>query len=103
MADSLDNAILRVRDLFAESGLTLEELGKRMGYPEATARNSAWQFLNRTSDPRLSMLRKFAQAIGVPTADLLAEKKQLPIPFEKAVEGLLSVKPEPKKVEKREK
>ena len=25
---------------------------------------SAWQFLNKTNDPRLSMLRKFAAAVG---------------------------------------
>jgi transcriptional regulator with XRE-family HTH domain len=75
MDESLDKAMLRIRDLFAESRLTLDELGQRMGYPEKTARNSAWQFLNRTADPRLSMLMKFARAIGVTAADLLAEKK----------------------------
>ena len=34
-----------------------------MGYPKETARKSAWQFLNKTNDSRLSMLRKFAQAV----------------------------------------
>jgi len=33
-------------------------------YPKETARKSAWQFLNKTNDPRLSMLRKFAAAVG---------------------------------------
>jgi hypothetical protein len=28
------------------------------------ARKSAWQFLNKANDPGLSMLRKFASAVG---------------------------------------
>ena len=40
-----DVAMAKVRSLFAGSGLTLDELGRRMGYPAATARQSAWQFL----------------------------------------------------------
>jgi transcriptional regulator with XRE-family HTH domain len=54
-----------VRARFEKSKLTLEELGTKMGYPPATARMSAWQFINKTNDPRLSMLRKFAAAIGI--------------------------------------
>jgi hypothetical protein len=34
-----------------------------MGYPKDSARKSAWQFIHRTNDPRLSMLRKFAHAM----------------------------------------
>jgi transcriptional regulator with XRE-family HTH domain len=60
-----DPAMTRARALFQQSGLTLDELGQRMGYAGDTARKSAWQFLNKTADPRLSMLRKFAEAIGV--------------------------------------
>jgi hypothetical protein len=44
-----------------------------MGYPPATARKSAWQFLNKTNDPRLSMLRKFAGAVGVKISLLLKD------------------------------
>jgi hypothetical protein len=29
-----------------------------------STRKSAWQFIHKTNDPRLSMLRKFAQAVG---------------------------------------
>jgi len=61
----------RVRVLFEKSGLSLEELGKRMGYSGDTARKSAWQFLNKTADPRLSMLQRFAEAINVSLADLV--------------------------------
>jgi hypothetical protein len=43
------------------------------------ARKSAWQYLNRTADPRLSMLRKFAQAVGVPVAEPVAGEKKVPV------------------------
>ncbi len=65
----------RARAAFENSSLTLDELGKRMGANPETARNTAWQFLNKTTDPRLSMLLKFCAAIGIPAEKLLAEKK----------------------------
>ena len=46
-----------------------------MGYETGMARKSAWQFLNKTADPRLSMLRRFAGAVGVPLAELVDEPK----------------------------
>lgn len=55
-----------VRAMFKSSGLSLADLGRRMGYKHSTASRSAWQFLNKTVDPRLSMLRKFSAALGVP-------------------------------------
>jgi transcriptional regulator with XRE-family HTH domain len=67
-----DPAMAKVRSLFAGSGLTLDELGRRMGYPAATARQSAWQFM-RSGDPRISMLRRFARAMGMPVEELVAE------------------------------
>jgi transcriptional regulator with XRE-family HTH domain len=71
MADTTDPALLRARDTFKKSGLTLEELGLRMGYAADTARKAAWQLLHRTNDPRLSMLRKLAAALDVPLRDLI--------------------------------
>lgn len=72
MADrSTDPAMIRARTLFEASGLSLEEVGRRMGYQEEKARRSAWQFLNRTNDPRLSMLRRFAAALGLGLRDLI--------------------------------
>jgi transcriptional regulator with XRE-family HTH domain len=59
-----DPAMAEVRARFEKSKLSLDELGTRMGYPPESARKSAWQFLNKTNDPRLSMLRKFAVAVG---------------------------------------
>jgi transcriptional regulator with XRE-family HTH domain len=71
-----DPVMLHARFLFAASGLTLDELGMKMGYEGDMARKSAWQFLNKTADPRLSTLRKFAVAVGVPVSDLFPEPKK---------------------------
>jgi len=60
----------RARLLFERSGLSLEELGQRMGY-SANARKAAWQFLNKTTDPRLSMLQRFAEALNVSIVDVV--------------------------------
>jgi transcriptional regulator with XRE-family HTH domain len=76
MGESPDRAMLRVRELFVQSGLTLDDLGQRMGYCGANARKAAWQFVSRTNDPHVSMLRKFARAIGVPVAELFVEEKK---------------------------
>ena len=75
MIDSAE-IMKRVNVAFEKSGLTLDELGKGMGIASATARNSAWQFLNKTADPRLSMLLKFCAAMEMPIEDLLADKKK---------------------------
>lgn len=61
----------RVRMIFEKSGLSLEALGQRMGYHPKTARKSAWQFINKTSDPRLSMLQKFSDALSLSIRDVI--------------------------------
>lgn len=71
-----DPAMTRVRAGFAASGMTLDELGLKMGYPAATARKSAWQFIRQTGDPRLSMLRRYAKAMGVTIEELVADGKR---------------------------
>ena len=73
-----DPIIERARQLLTEKGITLDELGKRMGFEGDVARKAAWQFLNKVADPRLSTLRKFASAIGIPVAELLIEPKEKP-------------------------
>ena len=70
-----DPFIARLREAFTASGLTLDQLGVKMGYEGDVARKSAWQFLNKTTDPRLSMLRRFADARGIPLEELIAEPK----------------------------
>jgi transcriptional regulator with XRE-family HTH domain len=72
--DAPDPAILKARKLFKASGKTLDELGIGMGYEGEVARKSAWQFLNKVGDPRLSSVRRFAQAMGVPLSELVNEK-----------------------------
>jgi hypothetical protein len=67
-----DPVMRKVQEAFEKSNLTLDDLGQRMGYAENIARKSAWQFLHRTNDPRLSMLRKFAVAVGVELKDLVS-------------------------------
>jgi transcriptional regulator with XRE-family HTH domain len=61
----------RAKIIFEKSGLSLDELGRRMGYTGDVARKSAWQFLKKTADPRLSMLKKFAEAMNINLADLV--------------------------------
>jgi transcriptional regulator with XRE-family HTH domain len=68
-----DPAMVRVRTLVKESGLSLHELGLKMGCPPETARQSVWQFL-RTADPHISVLRRFAEALGVTIEELVAAK-----------------------------
>jgi transcriptional regulator with XRE-family HTH domain len=62
--------------MFKASGKTLEQLGQEMGYAPEAARKSAWQFLKKTDDPRISMLRRFAQAMGISIEELVGEKKK---------------------------
>jgi transcriptional regulator with XRE-family HTH domain len=47
--------------VFKDSGMSMQELGKRMGYAETTARQAVSQFL-KGDDPRFSMVQKFARA-----------------------------------------
>jgi transcriptional regulator with XRE-family HTH domain len=71
MRPKTKNIMDRVRILFERSGLSLDELGHRMGYSGDPARKSAWQFLRKTRDPRLSMLERFADAVNVSLVDLI--------------------------------
>ncbi len=50
--------------------MSLDEPGQPMGCEGDTARKSAWQFLNNTTDPRLGMLQRFTDAVAVPLAKL---------------------------------
>lgn len=68
---AIDQAMENARKHFVKSGMSYDELGQKMGYPRASARKSAWQFLQGTNDPRLSMLRKFAKAVGCSVKSLV--------------------------------
>jgi hypothetical protein len=41
-----------------------------MGYAPETARQAAWQFM-KSEDPRLSMLERFAKAVGADLKTLI--------------------------------
>jgi transcriptional regulator with XRE-family HTH domain len=69
-----DPAMRKVRAWFEASGLSLHELGLKMGYSPETARQSAWQFM-KSGDPRVSMLRRFAAASGMSVEELIGEQK----------------------------
>jgi hypothetical protein len=69
MADELDVMKL-VRDRFKQSELTLHDLGVKMGFAPEIARQSAFQFM-QSRDPRLSSLRRFAKALGIPIRKLI--------------------------------
>jgi transcriptional regulator with XRE-family HTH domain len=61
-----------VRARFKESGLSLQDLGEKMGFEPPTARQAAFQFL-RVSDPRYSSLKRFARALGIPLRKLTGD------------------------------
>jgi transcriptional regulator with XRE-family HTH domain len=81
-----DASMARVRALFAEKGWSLQELGERMGYPLDSARKSAWQFM-RTGDPRISMLRRFAVAVGINLEELTGVPVEKPGPRKRKARG----------------
>ena len=75
MSDKQEDPVMaKVRSWFETSGLSLHELGLKMGYPQESARQSAWQFM-KSGDPRISMLRRFAVASGMPVEELIGEQK----------------------------
>jgi transcriptional regulator with XRE-family HTH domain len=70
-----DDAMARVRAIWAQKKtqrMTQQELGEAMGYAQASARKSVSQFF-QTHDPRITMLRRFAKAVGVPISDIVRE------------------------------
>jgi transcriptional regulator with XRE-family HTH domain len=72
-----DPVMAKVRALFDKSGLSLQEFGLKMGCTPETARQAVFQFL-KTSDPHISLLRRFAEAAGVTIEELVGKKKVKP-------------------------
>jgi transcriptional regulator with XRE-family HTH domain len=71
MASLPDTVRRKALKLFEKSGMTLEELGLKMGFPKGTARRAVWQLFNKVDDPRLSTVEKLAEALGCQPKDLL--------------------------------
>jgi transcriptional regulator with XRE-family HTH domain len=65
-----DPVMQAVRERFEKSGMTQQELGEKMGYAPETARQAVSQFL-KSGDPQVSMLRRFAKAVGCSVKSLL--------------------------------
>ena len=66
-----DGMMDNIRNLFEQSGMTLNELGEGLGYNGPTAKKRAWFLLYRTSNPRISTVLAVAQALGVKISDLV--------------------------------
>jgi transcriptional regulator with XRE-family HTH domain len=74
--ETIDPTMMNVAKLFEESGKSLAQLGEAMGYSSDIAKKAAWQFLHKTNDPRLSMLRRFAKAMNVSLEELVTHKRR---------------------------
>jgi transcriptional regulator with XRE-family HTH domain len=63
----------KLRQAAHSSGLTLEEIGLRMGFAKGGARQAVSRLLNQEPghDPRLSTLLAFAKALNRSLKDLL--------------------------------
>lgn len=73
IASKIEDPVVRaVKERFEKSGMTLQELGEKMGYAPSVARQAAWQFLH-SGDPQVSMLRRFADAMKMSPATLLRD------------------------------
>ena len=66
----------RIHTRFKASGLSLNDPGLKRGSREESARKSAWQFLKKTDDPRLSILNRFAQALEISLAELISNPER---------------------------
>ena len=70
-----DPAMVQVRQLWEEKradGWTQQKLGEAMGYTGDSARKSVNQFL-KSRNPQISMLRRFAYAVGVALSTIVRE------------------------------
>ena len=65
-----DPAMESVRERVTLSRKTQQQIGEAMGYPPASARQAVSQFL-KSGDPQISMLRRFASAMGISLGALL--------------------------------
>jgi transcriptional regulator with XRE-family HTH domain len=76
MADKQeDPSMAKVKALFEQSGLSMNDLGLKMGFAAEVARQSVFQFM-KSGDPRIGTLRRFAKAIGIEIEELVGEEKR---------------------------
>jgi transcriptional regulator with XRE-family HTH domain len=65
-----DPSMRKVLRAFEASEMSMQQVGEKMGYSPASARQAVSQFL-KSGDPQVSMLRRFAKAVGVKVESLL--------------------------------
>ena len=66
----------RVRAAYLASSLSYAEIGARMGYKDRRlGKEKAYQFVNLVRQPSAVKLARFALAVGVPIATLLARPR----------------------------
>jgi transcriptional regulator with XRE-family HTH domain len=71
MSEYTEAVVQRIKARVEASGESLTKLAQKMGYDADHGRKSVSQFLKTTTDPRLSMIEKFAIALGCTVAELL--------------------------------
>lgn len=69
-AENEDPVMEKVRTLIAESKMSRQEIGEKMGYGPDVARQAMSQFL-KSGSPRIDRLRRFAEAMGVSLSSLV--------------------------------
>lgn len=63
---------VRMRKAVEDSGMTLEEIGLKMGFAKAGARQAVSRILTLDDyDPRLSTLVAFCAAVGKPVSEFV--------------------------------
>ena len=62
--DARKKVFAKANKLIKASGMTLEEIGLKMGHDAGRVRRSAWACLKDTQDRRLSTLESLATSFG---------------------------------------
>ena len=68
--NTIDRTMKKIKKLSKKSGLPMQAIGEKMGYPKASARQSVWQFL-QTKNPSFLVVVRFAKAMGVSVEELV--------------------------------
>lgn len=72
---TLDEARERLRDAVGASGMTYQQIGLKMGYSPASARQAVSSLLSPQSNPSLSTLLRLCEVLGVELYEVLRPKK----------------------------
>ena len=73
---TLQEALVRLRAAVKSSEMTFEEIGLKMGYSPASARQGVWRLLNEPNDPSLSRLLQLADVLGISLSRILESDRK---------------------------